>query len=149
VAVPNIATWQIRSRLFFRGDFEYQETGIMDRTHVHFFTYKTFHALLEKQGWTVKATMIEGWEVPGLLSLLERWPRSYRTKIEREGRGSGIRGLWRRVIHWSAGAALDLGHFLSKPFVWLFPNLCAPHVAVLIAPPQPDAAGPASAPTSA
>ena len=25
--MPNVATWQIRNQLFFRGDFEYQETG--------------------------------------------------------------------------------------------------------------------------
>lgn len=28
VAVPNLATWSIRAQLFFRGDFEYQDTGI-------------------------------------------------------------------------------------------------------------------------
>jgi methionine biosynthesis protein MetW len=132
VAVPNIATWDVRFRLFFRGQFEYTDTGIMDRTHAHFFTWKNFHALLGKQGWTIKDTMVEGCEVPFLLALFGRWPLSYRRRLEQSG---PIRGLFRRIAYWSAGAAVDIGSFLSKPFVRLLPNLCAPHLAVLITPP--------------
>jgi methionine biosynthesis protein MetW len=135
VAVPNIATWDVRRRLFFCGTFDYQETGIMDRTHLHFFTHKTFNALLAKQGWTIQGTMIEGWEVPGLVTLLDRWPLPYRKRIEAEGLGRGLGGLFRRMVYWVAGAALDIGDFVSIPFVRFLPNLCAPHLAVLIAPP--------------
>jgi methionine biosynthesis protein MetW len=135
VAVPNIATWSVRGRLFFRGRFDYEETGIMDRTHVHFFTYESFHALLAKQGWTVTARMVEGWEVPGLVALFGRWPLSYRRRVEAEGKGRGLRGVFRRIVYFTAGAALDIGNACARPFVWLLPNLCAPHVAVRIAPP--------------
>jgi methionine biosynthesis protein MetW len=145
IAVPNIASWNVRFRLFFGGHFEYEETGVMDRTHVHFFTYDTFHALLAKQGWTVKATMIEGWEVPGLLAIFGRWPLAYRKRIEANGFGRGIGSLVRRAVYWTAGAALDIGDVLAMPFVKLVPNLCAPHVAVLVAPPASDPATAASA----
>ena len=141
VAVPNVATWSVRFSLFFGGHFEYEETGIMDRTHLHFFTHDNFFALLAKQGWTVKDTLVEGWEVPGLVALFGRWPLSYRRRVEARG---PVRGLFRRIAYWLAGAAVDIGQFLSRPFVRLLPNLCAPHVAVLIAPPARDAVTPAS-----
>lgn len=40
LAVPNVLTWQQRWQ-FVTGRFEYTETGIMDRTHLRFFTYST------------------------------------------------------------------------------------------------------------
>jgi SAM-dependent methyltransferase len=39
--VPNIATWRIRKDLFFHGSFQYEDTGILDRTHLRFFTLTT------------------------------------------------------------------------------------------------------------
>ena len=46
-AVPNIANWNSRALLFFKGRWVYEETGIMDRTHLRFFTIKTFKELFE------------------------------------------------------------------------------------------------------
>jgi SAM-dependent methyltransferase len=36
--LPNIAAWRVRKDLFFHGRFDYAETGILDRTHLRFFT---------------------------------------------------------------------------------------------------------------
>lgn len=40
VSVPNVANIHIRSNLFF-GRWNYEESGILDRTHLKFFTKKT------------------------------------------------------------------------------------------------------------
>jgi protein-L-isoaspartate O-methyltransferase len=53
VLLPNVACWRIRKALFLHGAFEYEDTGILDRTHLRFFTLETGRALLETSGWTV------------------------------------------------------------------------------------------------
>ena len=50
VALPNIACWAIRKDLFFRGKFNYQETGILDKTHLRFYTYYTAQSLVKQNG---------------------------------------------------------------------------------------------------
>lgn len=44
MSTPNIAHWSIRLKLL-RGEFDYTDYGILDRTHLHFFTPKTFAKL--------------------------------------------------------------------------------------------------------
>lgn len=46
ISLPNIAHWRMRLKLMF-GNFDYQERGTLDKTHLRFFTLKTFKALLE------------------------------------------------------------------------------------------------------
>jgi 2-polyprenyl-3-methyl-5-hydroxy-6-metoxy-1,4-benzoquinol methylase len=52
ISLPNIANWQIRLNLLL-GRFNYTETGIMDKTHLHFYTFKTAKELIEKRGLTI------------------------------------------------------------------------------------------------
>lgn len=40
IAVPNILSWRMRLQ-FLRGDFEYESAGVLDYTHLRFFTYST------------------------------------------------------------------------------------------------------------
>jgi 2-polyprenyl-3-methyl-5-hydroxy-6-metoxy-1,4-benzoquinol methylase len=40
IALPNIANWRQRWKLAL-GKFEYTESGVMDRTHLHFYTFHT------------------------------------------------------------------------------------------------------------
>lgn len=40
VSLPNIANWQVRLKLLF-GKFNYAETGIMDKSHLHFYAFKS------------------------------------------------------------------------------------------------------------
>jgi 2-polyprenyl-3-methyl-5-hydroxy-6-metoxy-1,4-benzoquinol methylase len=49
VSVPNIAHWTVRLRLLF-GRFEYRDGGIMDATHLRWFTRKTLLAMLAHAG---------------------------------------------------------------------------------------------------
>lgn len=55
VSVPNIAHWSIRA-LLLCGDFEYRDRGILDRTHLRFFTRRAALQLLDAaEGYTLKA----------------------------------------------------------------------------------------------
>ncbi len=72
VSLPNIAHWGVRLQLLL-GRFDYSDYGIMDRTHVHFYTVRTGARLLEDQGFTVKALHIAG---SGLQNMVNRLARA-------------------------------------------------------------------------
>lgn len=56
VSLPNVANWQVRGKLLF-GKFNYKETGIMDKTHLHFYTYETARLLVESSGLRIRKIM--------------------------------------------------------------------------------------------
>ncbi len=45
-SLPNIANWRIRLQLLF-GNFDYTDSGILDKTHLHFYTFKSAKKLVE------------------------------------------------------------------------------------------------------
>jgi 2-polyprenyl-3-methyl-5-hydroxy-6-metoxy-1,4-benzoquinol methylase len=49
ISVPNVANLWVRLNLLF-GRFDYADRGILDRTHLRFFTRKTLVAMLENAG---------------------------------------------------------------------------------------------------
>jgi SAM-dependent methyltransferase len=49
ISVPNIAHGDVRIALL-QGTFHYNDTGLLDRTHVHFFTLETARDLLKQAG---------------------------------------------------------------------------------------------------
>lgn len=55
ISVPNIRHWKILSDLFVKGRFDYQDAGIMDRTHLRFFTKSTAHEMITNAGYSVSA----------------------------------------------------------------------------------------------
>ncbi len=52
VSVPNVANITVRLMLLM-GKFDYTERGILDHTHVRFFTRKTVRRLLESKGYQI------------------------------------------------------------------------------------------------
>lgn len=52
-SIPNIAHWSIRLKLFL-GRFEYERTGLMDETHLRFYTLKTARQLFEHAGYQIE-----------------------------------------------------------------------------------------------
>ena len=54
VSIPNVANWAIRLSLL-AGRFRYTDRGILDRTHLRFFTRRTLIELLEGAGFRVEA----------------------------------------------------------------------------------------------
>lgn len=53
ICVPNIAHWSIVMRLF-RGDWTYEDNGLLDRTHLRFFTKDTMQVMFDDAGWTTR-----------------------------------------------------------------------------------------------
>jgi len=49
ISLPNVANLYVRLSLLF-GRFDYQDRGILDRTHLRFFTRKTFREFLANAG---------------------------------------------------------------------------------------------------
>ena len=54
-SIPNIAHGAIRLALL-QGKFEYSELGILDNTHLRFFTRKTVEELFDRSGYLIKVT---------------------------------------------------------------------------------------------
>lgn len=52
VCLPNVAHWTVRLSLLF-GQFRYTRRGIMDGSHVHFYTRSTLRTLLEECGYRI------------------------------------------------------------------------------------------------
>ena len=53
LSVPNVRHYSVVIPLLFKGKFEYQDSGIMDRTHLHFFTRSSLLKAVEASGWKV------------------------------------------------------------------------------------------------
>lgn len=79
VSAPNVAHLWVRLNLLC-GRFEYAERGILDRTHLHFFTLASFRRLLSDAGLSVSELLAT--PVPLTLLASERH-----------------RGLWLRAAH--------------------------------------------------
>jgi len=61
ISVPNIANITIRLGLLF-GIFEYRDRGILDHTHLHFYTMRTFRQEIEDAGFRI--VEVRGSSVP-------------------------------------------------------------------------------------
>lgn len=49
-SIPNVRYYSASFALFFKGQWRYQQEGILDKTHLRFFTKETAIALLESSG---------------------------------------------------------------------------------------------------
>lgn len=52
ISIPNVLNWAMRLGFLF-GRFQYTERGILDRTHLRFYTAKTVRAMLAEAGLEV------------------------------------------------------------------------------------------------
>lgn len=78
ISVPNIAHASVRWMLF-KGGFQYTSTGILDKTHLHFYTKKSFEEALNKAGLKIlKLSPTNGMcKVPFLYKITDRLPDSW------------------------------------------------------------------------
>lgn len=58
ITTPNVAHWRQRLNLLL-GRFDYQDYGLLDRTHLRFFTYFTFQKLIQSAGFKIIAVKID------------------------------------------------------------------------------------------
>jgi 2-polyprenyl-3-methyl-5-hydroxy-6-metoxy-1,4-benzoquinol methylase len=93
VSIPNVAHWSVRKELLL-GRWRYEDSGLLDRTHLHFYTATTAAELLESAGWRVTW---RGWSLgqPPLVRLPERrlailraWPTLFAVQCLFEARPS-------------------------------------------------------------
>ena len=61
MSTGNVAVWFMRLSLFF-GKFDYARRGILDETHVHLYTLKSFKALAQDCG--LKPVSVAGTAIP-------------------------------------------------------------------------------------
>jgi SAM-dependent methyltransferase len=81
VAVPNVLCYPNRLR-FLLGHFDYTENGVMDKTHLRFYSFKSAAALLESNGYELVVLASDGsiplWKLRNILpsrmvEMLNRW----------------------------------------------------------------------------
>jgi len=53
VSIPNIRYYKVIYNLLFRGVWDYGETGILDKSHITFFTLLTGKELLDDAGFEI------------------------------------------------------------------------------------------------
>jgi 2-polyprenyl-3-methyl-5-hydroxy-6-metoxy-1,4-benzoquinol methylase len=58
-SVPNIGHWYPRLRIGF-GHFDYDHRGILDATHMRFFTWRSFRGMAYRAGWLVERRSVTG-----------------------------------------------------------------------------------------
>jgi 2-polyprenyl-3-methyl-5-hydroxy-6-metoxy-1,4-benzoquinol methylase len=63
ISVPNIAHWTAR-RALLEGRFDYADHGLLDRTHLRFFTRASAAELARRAGFAVRAERLAGAPLP-------------------------------------------------------------------------------------
>lgn len=58
VALPNFMNYRNRIKMFL-GDFDYDQSGTMDYTHLRWYTYNSAIKMLEKNGFDVINSFVE------------------------------------------------------------------------------------------
>jgi O-antigen biosynthesis protein len=66
ISLPNVAHWDVRIPLL-RGRFEYDRTGLLDDSHIRFFTYDTAARLITEAGFDIDS-----------VDVVHKWPRHWR-----------------------------------------------------------------------
>lgn len=63
VSIPNIAYWEVRKNLLL-GKFDYTETGILDKTHLHFYTRESAYRFFKQCELEVEEFYTANGEIP-------------------------------------------------------------------------------------
>ena len=72
-SIPNLRHLPVMKSLVLKGDFEYMDEGVLDRTHLRFFTQQSMRRLLNESGYAVTRMQGLNWtRFPFALSLLNR-----------------------------------------------------------------------------
>lgn len=83
VSLPNVANLRVRLGLLM-GNFTYAESGILDRTHLRFFTLESAHELLERAGFELEDSDVAGYSLPHWL--IRMFPGLLAVQIVMRGR---------------------------------------------------------------
>jgi 2-polyprenyl-3-methyl-5-hydroxy-6-metoxy-1,4-benzoquinol methylase len=86
VSVPNMAVWENRFKLLL-GHFNYNDSGVLDRTHIRFFTFRSAKELVRSTGLKVIRVDWTPYFVRAFLPLIKRF--FYRKKYPSNGNENG------------------------------------------------------------
>ncbi len=78
VALPNVMHYKSRIQLML-GNFDYNETGIWDHTHLRWYTFKSGVRLLQENGYEIRKKYVDG-DIP-FLTLFKFIPAKTRRVI--------------------------------------------------------------------
>ena len=59
ISVPNVRNFRVTIPLILRDEWRYTDEGLLDKTHLRFFTLKSIKRLLEESGFIVKKTFYD------------------------------------------------------------------------------------------
>jgi len=85
ISIPNVACWWMRITLL-KGRFDYEESGLLDKTHLRFYTYDGFLELLKRLSiHTVRVFPAETRiplefalkKVPGINFIVHKWLKPF------------------------------------------------------------------------
>lgn len=72
-SIPNVRFWPVLNALFQHGEWDYADDGVLDRTHLRFFTRSTMSELFKSSGYRVELMEgINAVELPWKVALLNR-----------------------------------------------------------------------------
>ena len=117
VSLPNIANWSIRIKLLF-GSFRYTETGILDKTHLHFYTLQTAKDFLRNSGITLQKIDITPSFARSLLGVLQSYAKIRGVKGGRKDQHEYL--LKSPFYNFYRQGILPLETFISKIWKGLF-----------------------------
>lgn len=60
--IPNLMHYSVMKQLLQSGTFTYTDMGLLDRTHIHFFTYVEIMKMFEDSGYTIEKLSYTGGE---------------------------------------------------------------------------------------
>ena len=61
VSLPNVRHWWVLRDLILRGEWRYREAGVLDETHLRFFTQRSALRMLEETGFKIKSVRPYFW----------------------------------------------------------------------------------------
>ncbi|MDB9378380.1 class I SAM-dependent methyltransferase, partial [Nodularia sphaerocarpa] len=67
---PNVAYWSVRKDLLL-GRWNYTDSGILDKTHLHFYTLSTWQSLIEDSGYKINVIKAAEGMIPFQTKLLK------------------------------------------------------------------------------
>ncbi len=71
ISLPNVLNWHTRLAFLF-GRFNYQNTGVLDRTHIRFFTFKTAVEMVNKAGLRIETIDFTPFVARAVLPIVKR-----------------------------------------------------------------------------
>lgn len=72
-SIPNMRYWPVLNDLFIHANWEYADTGVLDRTHLRFFTRSTICSLFDSSGYRVERMEgINAIDLPWKIALFNR-----------------------------------------------------------------------------